>query len=146
MSEFFYVDLLVKSGPLNVNSLTWFFNIINRNPTYLRMSVKMILPVDFFPTGLTFSLKWRISSYRFLYLLYLHTSSQRKARENQLLFYFFWNWFETHWLTFSIVDCVLFADRFIYLVSAWLLPSFTRHFPFSGFQHFVDARVAAFQG
>ena len=92
MSEFFYVDLLVKSGPLNVNSLTWFFNIINRNPTYLRMSVKMILPVDFFPTGLTCSLKWRVSSYRFLYLLYLYTSSQMKERKNQLVYFLKLNW------------------------------------------------------
>lgn len=145
MSEFFYVDLLVKSGPLNVNSLTWFFNIINRNPTYLRMSVKMILPVDFFPTGLTFSLKWRISSYRFLYLLYLHTSSQRKARENQLLFLFF---LKLIWNTLINVQyCRLCALRWsLYIPCKCMVASFIYKafsiFWFSAFCRCKDGRFS----
>ena len=94
----------------------------------------------FFPTGLTCSLKWRVSSYRFLYLLYLNTSSQMKERKNQL-FYFL----KFIWITLINVQyCALRWSLYIpckCMVASFIFKTFSI-FWFSAFCRCKDGRFS----
>lgn len=97
----------------------------------------------FFPTGLTCSLKWRVSSYRFLYLLYLNTSSQMKERKNQL-FYFL----KFIWITLINVQyCALRWSLYIpckCMVASFIYKTFSI-FWFSAFCRCKDGRFSRYK-